>query len=189
MIAIHSLLTENELADEFVAAFHARRFAEKFFYWFPLSVRAWLALCSDGAYPAPRSPRGPCPGPRSAAATRPAARQHPWRLRPTRRRAPAARAAATARLAPGGRRDLCRPAHRSRLRQPAQPPLRLGTARRHRHHRAGRRDRVRRPRGHAAPRPAPARQALPHDPRRASRTGRRDARPLRRRAARPQSLL
>ena len=50
MIAIHSLLTENELADEFVAAFQARRFAEKFFYWFPLSVRAWLALCSDGAY-------------------------------------------------------------------------------------------------------------------------------------------
>src|SRR5436309_14286927 len=50
MIAIHSLVTENDLADEFVAAFHARRFAEKFFYWFPLSVRAWLALCSDGAY-------------------------------------------------------------------------------------------------------------------------------------------
>jgi len=50
VIAIHSLLTENELADEFVAAFQARRFAEKFFYWFPLSVRAWLALCSDGAY-------------------------------------------------------------------------------------------------------------------------------------------
>src|SRR2546425_3506556 len=50
MIAIHSLLTENDLADEFVAAFHPRRFAEKFFYWFPLSVRAWLALCSDGAF-------------------------------------------------------------------------------------------------------------------------------------------
>src|SRR2546421_6382028 len=50
MIAIHSLVTENDLADEFVAAFHARRFAEKFFYWFPLSVRAWLALCSDGPY-------------------------------------------------------------------------------------------------------------------------------------------
>jgi len=50
VIAIHSLLTETELADEFVAAFRARRFAEKFFYWFPLSVRAWLALCSDGAY-------------------------------------------------------------------------------------------------------------------------------------------
>src|SRR5205807_101160 len=70
MIAIHSLLTENELADEFVAAFHARHFAEKFFYWFPLSVRAWLALCSDGAYrnyvrsrapitsrPSPRTPK------------------------------------------------------------------------------------------------------------------------------------
>src|SRR5213078_1634572 len=50
MISIHALLTENALADEFVSAFHARRFAEKFFYWFPLSVRAWLALCSDGAY-------------------------------------------------------------------------------------------------------------------------------------------
>src|SRR6266566_1970820 len=50
MIPTQALLTENDLADEFVAAFHARRFAEKFFYWFPLSVRAWLALCSDGAY-------------------------------------------------------------------------------------------------------------------------------------------
>src|SRR3989442_13085553 len=50
MIAIHALLTENDLADEFVAAFRARRFAEKFFYWFPLSVRAWLALCAGGAY-------------------------------------------------------------------------------------------------------------------------------------------
>src|SRR5438034_9694125 len=50
MISIHSLLTENALADEFVSAFHARRLPEKFFYWFPLSVRAWLALCSDGAY-------------------------------------------------------------------------------------------------------------------------------------------
>src|SRR5205823_3241736 len=38
------------LAAEFVSAFHARRLPEKFFYWFPLSVRAWLALCSDGAY-------------------------------------------------------------------------------------------------------------------------------------------
>jgi len=50
VIAIQAVLTENELADEFVAAFRARTFAEKFFYWFPLSVRAWLALCSDGAY-------------------------------------------------------------------------------------------------------------------------------------------
>lgn len=50
MIRINTLLTENTLADEFVAAFRARRLPEKFFYWFPLSVRAWLALCSDGAY-------------------------------------------------------------------------------------------------------------------------------------------
>src|SRR2546426_4660256 len=50
MISIHALLTENALAEEFVSAFHARRLPEKFFYWFPLSVRAWLALCSDGAY-------------------------------------------------------------------------------------------------------------------------------------------
>src|SRR5256886_17339367 len=50
MISIQALLTENALADEFVSAFHARRLPEKFFYWFPLSVRAWLALCSDGAY-------------------------------------------------------------------------------------------------------------------------------------------
>ena len=49
MIATHALLTENDLADEFVSAFRARRLPEKFFYWFPLSVRAWLALCSDGA--------------------------------------------------------------------------------------------------------------------------------------------
>src|SRR5207237_8592221 len=71
MIAIHSLVTENDLADEFVAAFHARRFAEKFFYWFPLSVRAWLALCSDGAYvttsaPAPSSPSPPTGWPTSS---------------------------------------------------------------------------------------------------------------------------
>jgi uncharacterized SAM-dependent methyltransferase len=50
MIPIHALVTENDLADEFVSAFRARRLPEKFFYWFPLSVRAWLALCSDGAY-------------------------------------------------------------------------------------------------------------------------------------------
>lgn len=50
MVSIQALLTENELADEFVRAFGDRRLPEKFFYWFPLSVRAWLALCSDGAY-------------------------------------------------------------------------------------------------------------------------------------------
>ena len=50
MIPVQALLTENELAEEFVSSFQARRLAEKFFYWFPLSVRAWLALCSDGQY-------------------------------------------------------------------------------------------------------------------------------------------
>ncbi len=50
MIRIDSVLTEQALADEFVTSFRARRLDEKFFYWFPLSVRAWLALCSDGAY-------------------------------------------------------------------------------------------------------------------------------------------
>jgi uncharacterized SAM-dependent methyltransferase len=50
MISIHALLTENALAAEFVAAVQQRRLPEKFFYWFPLSVRAWIALCSDGAY-------------------------------------------------------------------------------------------------------------------------------------------
>jgi uncharacterized SAM-dependent methyltransferase len=47
---IDTLLTERMLAEAFAAALHARRLDEKFFYWFPLSVRAWLALCSDGAY-------------------------------------------------------------------------------------------------------------------------------------------
>src|SRR6266498_72891 len=50
MISIQVLLTETAIADEFVVSFRTRRLEEKFFYWFPLSVRAWLALCSDGAY-------------------------------------------------------------------------------------------------------------------------------------------
>jgi uncharacterized SAM-dependent methyltransferase len=50
MIPVQVLLTENELAEEFVSSFQSRRLAEKFFYWFPLSVRAWLALCAEGAY-------------------------------------------------------------------------------------------------------------------------------------------
>jgi L-histidine Nalpha-methyltransferase len=50
MIPVHAMLTENAIAEDFVSSLRARRLAEKFFYWFPLSVRAWLALCSDGAY-------------------------------------------------------------------------------------------------------------------------------------------
>ena len=47
---VRSLLTEKDLAAEFLAALAARLLPEKFFYWFPLSVRAWLDLCSDGDY-------------------------------------------------------------------------------------------------------------------------------------------
>ncbi len=45
MLHIDVLLTENELAKEFLAALKERYLPEKFFYWFPLSVRAWLDLC------------------------------------------------------------------------------------------------------------------------------------------------
>lgn len=49
-LTIRCLLTEQELAAELVAAFRSGSLPEKFFYWSPLSVRAWLDLCSDGAY-------------------------------------------------------------------------------------------------------------------------------------------
>ena len=42
---IEVLLTENELAEQFLAALEQRHLPEKFFYWFPLSVKAWLDLC------------------------------------------------------------------------------------------------------------------------------------------------
>lgn len=45
MLPIDVLLTENELAEDFLAALEQRYLAEKFFYWFPLSVKAWLDLC------------------------------------------------------------------------------------------------------------------------------------------------
>lgn len=44
------LLTEDRLARDFLAAVERRELPEKYFYWFPTSVRAWLNLCSDGAY-------------------------------------------------------------------------------------------------------------------------------------------
>jgi uncharacterized SAM-dependent methyltransferase len=47
---VETLLTEAELADEFLQAITNRQIPEKFFYWSPLSVKAWLALCQDGAY-------------------------------------------------------------------------------------------------------------------------------------------
>lgn len=45
MFSIEVLLTENELAEEFLAALEQRYLPEKFFYWFTLSVKAWLDLC------------------------------------------------------------------------------------------------------------------------------------------------
>jgi len=45
MLTFQALLTERELADEFLAAFRERYLPEKFFYWLPLSVKAWLELC------------------------------------------------------------------------------------------------------------------------------------------------
>ena len=41
---IEVLLTEAEIADEFAEAIEARDLPEKFFYWSPLSVRAWKEL-------------------------------------------------------------------------------------------------------------------------------------------------
>jgi len=50
MTRIDVLLSENQIAGEFVAALAGRHLPEKFFYWFPTSVRAWVNLCSAGAY-------------------------------------------------------------------------------------------------------------------------------------------
>jgi uncharacterized SAM-dependent methyltransferase len=50
MIAIDILLTEQEMVQSFLTELEARRLPEQFFYWFPLSLQAWLDLCSDGAY-------------------------------------------------------------------------------------------------------------------------------------------
>jgi uncharacterized SAM-dependent methyltransferase len=50
MLNINVLLSEDQLAQEFLAALDGHNLPEKFFYWFPTSVRAWLNLCSDGAY-------------------------------------------------------------------------------------------------------------------------------------------
>ena len=49
-LRIEVILTEEALAEEFLSNLKNRRIPEKFFYWFPLSVQAWLGLCSEGAY-------------------------------------------------------------------------------------------------------------------------------------------
>ena len=50
MLTTTVLLTEDRLAHDFLAALERRELPEKYFYWFPTSVRAWLNLCGDGAY-------------------------------------------------------------------------------------------------------------------------------------------
>lgn len=47
---IEILLTEAEIAQEFKESMEARDLPEKFFYWFPLSVRAWRELAADGSF-------------------------------------------------------------------------------------------------------------------------------------------
>lgn len=46
MFSVEVLLAESEIAEQLLAALAKRRLEEKFSYWFPLSVRAWLKLCS-----------------------------------------------------------------------------------------------------------------------------------------------
>ena len=50
MIHIDILLSEEQIAQDFLDALKKHDLPEKFFYWFPLSVRAWINLCRDGAY-------------------------------------------------------------------------------------------------------------------------------------------
>lgn len=50
MLDVSVLLTEDDLARDFVAALQRHELPEKFFYWFPTSVRAWIDLCTDGVY-------------------------------------------------------------------------------------------------------------------------------------------
>ena len=47
---IEVVLTEAEIIQELSEAVEARDLPEKFFYWSPLSVRAWLALAADPAF-------------------------------------------------------------------------------------------------------------------------------------------
>ena len=47
MIQIDILLSEDQIAQEFMDALERHDLPEKFFYWFPLSIRAWINLCGD----------------------------------------------------------------------------------------------------------------------------------------------
>ena len=50
MIRVDIFLSEDQIVKEFMYALGNHDLPEKFFYWFPLSIRAWKNLCGDGAY-------------------------------------------------------------------------------------------------------------------------------------------
>ena len=50
MIRVDIFLSEDQIVKEFMYALRNHDLPEKFFYWFPLSIRAWKNLCGDGAY-------------------------------------------------------------------------------------------------------------------------------------------
>jgi uncharacterized SAM-dependent methyltransferase len=47
---IEVVLTEAEIAQEFIESMQARDLPEKFFYWLPRSIRAWCALAQESGY-------------------------------------------------------------------------------------------------------------------------------------------
>jgi len=49
-LPITVLLTEHEIARQFADAIAAGYLGEQFFYWLPLSVEAWVALCQSPEY-------------------------------------------------------------------------------------------------------------------------------------------
>lgn len=47
---IEVVLTEAEIAQEFIESMQARDLPEKFFYWIPRSIRAWRTLAQESGY-------------------------------------------------------------------------------------------------------------------------------------------
>ena len=48
--SVEVLLREQEIARDLAQAFHSRFLDERFFYWLPSSVEAWVELCSAPEY-------------------------------------------------------------------------------------------------------------------------------------------
>src|SRR5574341_663000 len=48
--AVEILLREQEIARDLAQAFGSRFLDERFFYWLPSSVQAWVELCSAAEY-------------------------------------------------------------------------------------------------------------------------------------------